>query len=436
MSGIFPNAWYIARREYLVRVRSRAFVIMTAILALVGLGLALAPVGFRMLGADRPQRLGIIISAADPPPRTLALLGGSLNPPSASGQADGGTPRSANYELVPVTDPITARRDVQDGRLNGLLTIRRSSSGDLAFDYFGDSSPTSRSLAAVLAASQQLAISDRLTRAGVRDPSAIFTPVGFRVEPLDPNAGRRDTAASVAAYLLATVLVVLTFMAIMTYGNWVAGSVAEEKSSRVMELLITAASPRQLLAGKVIGTCAAGLTQYLAILGAALVGVILSGPLSRAIVGGSGASSPFAGITIPVLIVFGFFFLGGFVLYAAVYAALGSMVSRQEDVAQMVGPMTLVGVVGYFAAFTALSTPDSGWVHVLSFVPFFAPYFMPLRLVLSTVTPLEVVLSALLLVAGIVVVHSLAARIYSAGVLLYGQRPGIRAVWRAARVRR
>lgn len=436
MSGLFPNAWYIARREYLVRVRSRAFAIMTAVLALIALGLALAPVALRVLGADRPERVGVIIASPAAPSDPLALLDSGLNPPALPGQASSGTPSPAHYELVPLTDPAAGRRDVQNGRLSALLTIGRAASGDLRFDFFGDSGPGSRSLAAIRSAAQQLAISDRLARAGVRDPAAIFSPATFRAEPLDATAGSRDTAASFASYLLATWLVVLTFMAIMTYGNWVAGSVAEEKSSRVMELLITAANPRQLLAGKVLGTCAAGLTQYLAMLGAALLGVVLSGPISRALVGDSGSGSPFSAVSVAVLIVFGLFFLGGFILYAAVYGALGSMVSRQEDVQQMVGPMTLIGVAGYFAAFAALNTPDSGWVRVLSFVPFFAPYFMPLRLVLSTVSPGEVALSAMLLVAGIVVVHALAARIYSAGVLLYGQRPGIGAVWRAARVRR
>ena len=98
--------------------------------------------------------------------------------------------------------------------------------------------------------------------------------------------------------------------------------------------------------------------------------------------------------------------------------------------------MTLVGLVGYFAAFPALGTPDAPWVRAFSFVPFFAPYFMPLRMVVSTVAPWELALSLALLLVAIALTHALAARIYSAGVLLYGQRAGFRAVWRAARVRR
>jgi ABC-2 type transport system permease protein len=225
-------------------------------------------------------------------------------------------------------------------------------------------------------------------------------------------------------------------MAILTYGNWVAQSVAEEKSGRVMELLITAATPRQLLTGKVLGTGAAGLTQYLAMIVALVIGFAVNGPVSEIL--GVEGQLPF---TLPALeaswvIAFTAFFLLGFILYSTLYAAAGSMVSRIEDVQQAVGPLIYLAMAGYFVSFVAMNIPDEGWVKLASLVPFFSPYLMPARMLLSSVAPWEILLALVLLVGTLVLAIWLAARVYSAGVLLYGQRVGIRSVLRATRVSR
>jgi len=231
--------------------------------------------------------------------------------------------------------------------------------------------------------------------------------------------------------------VILTFMAILTYGNWVAQSVAEEKSGRVMELLITAASPRQLLTGKVLGAGGAGLTQYLAIVAAVVIGLAAQGPVSSAL-GVSGSSQPFQMPTLDPLtpLAFAAFFLLGFILYATLYAAAGSMVSRIEDVQQAVGPLIFLAMAGYFAAFAGLNDPNADWVRLLSLVPFFSPYLMPARMLLSSPAPAEILGAIALLAVTVVGAMWIASRIYSAGVLLYGQRVGIRSVLRATRVAR
>jgi ABC-2 type transport system permease protein len=118
------------------------------------------------------------------------------------------------------------------------------------------------------------------------------------------------------------------------------------------------------------------------------------------------------------------------------YAALGSTASRQEEVQNITGPMILVGVAGYLASFTALNVPDADWVRALSFVPFFSPYLIPIRMVLGRIEPWEIGVALILLLVGVSLALWVAARIYSAGVLLYGQRAGLRAVWRAVRVNR
>ena len=137
-----------------------------------------------------------------------------------------------------------------------------------------------------------------------------------------------------------------------------------------------------------------------------------------------------------MLLPFGIFFLAGFMLYATLYAALGSMANRQEEVQQVTGPMIFIGMIGYFAAFIGLNTPDAAWIQALSLVPFFSPYLLPARTILSSVAPWEWAVAAIAMAVFLVAALSIAARIYAAGVLLYGQRPSLRSMFRAVRVDR
>lgn len=438
-SDLFPNAYHVACREYLTRVRSRTFLVLTAGLALVGLGLALLPLGIRLVGGDRPTTVAVFVTAGDLTQDPVATLQSILT--SSSGTAGGQTtsqPSGPKFTVTATKDPATAKADVKADRLDGLLSIGRGPDGDLAFDYFSKASATSQSLLGIQQAAGRLAISDRLERAGVAegDRGRIFAPTTFTATPADPNASRREQDAYVPAYVLATVFVVLTFMSVQLYGNWVAASVAEEKSTRVMELLITAATPRQLLAGKVLGTGAAGLTQYGAILVAAGVGFLLQSTLTERIVGSGAGTAGATALTVPLLIGIGAFFITGFLLYAILYAAAGSLVSRQEDVQQMAGPLTLLGLGGYLTAFFALNIIDAPWVQFISFVPFLSSFIFPARMVLAAPAPWEYALSLALMLVAILGALALAARIYAAGVLLYGQRPTLRAVWRVTFGRR
>ncbi len=424
MRGLLPNAWHVARREYRQRVRSRTFVITTGLLAVIALGYVLLPVILRATGIDRPTQVAVLVApeVAGDPVTTL------------SGLLPAGAPK---IEITRVEDAAAARQ-VAAGELGGLLTISRAANGDLAFGYLTNGEPNDQATLFVRQGASALAIADRLERAGLTpaDRSNIFAPPDLTTSAASAAAGRREDRDFGAAFLLGYILVVLTFMAILTYGNWVAQSVAEEKSSRVMELLITAATPRQLLAGKVMGAGAAGLTQFLVVILAAVIG-LQAGPYLEQLLGGTpAASGQLPPLTVPLGLAFAAFFMGGFLLYATLYAAVGSMVSRQEDVQAAASPLMIVAMAGYFISFSALNAIDQGWVAALSIVPFFSPYLMPGRILLGTPAGWEIALSIVLLAVTILAALWVAARIYSAGVLLYGQRPGLRAVWRAARTAR
>lgn len=426
MSALLPNALHVARREYLVRVRSRTYVISTILLVIAVAAFTLLPTIFQAVGVgDDRQSIALDVQADDlpsDPAVTLRLL---------LGMAD-----AAETSVTTTDDAAAAAQAVRDGELDGLLTIRRGADGELAFEYLSAANPISETRLLVTQAALSLAVTDRLVRAGLSPAQSeeIFRPPVFTSTAADPDVpGAADYGA---AALLAYIVVILTFMAVLTYGNWVAQSVAEEKSNRVMELLITAATPRQLLTGKVVGTGAAGLTQYLATIAAFGLGVAAAGPVAGALGVEDGIGFPLPSLEAWMLPVFGTFFLLGFLLYSTLYAAAGSMVSRSEDVQQAVGPLIFLTVVGYFVSFAALNDPEAGWVAGLSLVPFFSPYLMPTRMLLTAVSAGEVLAAVAILAVTLVAAIWLASRIYSAGVLLYGQRAGVRTVLRAARVAR
>jgi ABC-2 type transport system permease protein len=442
MRDVFPNALHVARREYLFRVRGRAFKITTALLALAIVALTLVPTILGALGVADPPHVAVANEAGDIQPDPILTLQAALIAGADPGAAiDGETPDELPVDERPrvtaTDDPDAAAEAVRAGDLDGVLVISRDDEGALAFEYITSASPTSQTRALVQAAASSIAIADRLEREGVTpaQQQAVFATIPFEVTAADPSDAR-DPEDFAGGFILAYAVVILTFMAILTYGNWVAQSVAEEKSGRVMELLITAATPRQLLTGKVLGAGAAGLTQYVVIIAALVIGLLASGPAADAL--GASGDLPFSLPAIgPVTIVtFAAFFLLGFLLYATLYAAAGSMVSRIEDVQQAVGPLIFLAMGGYFAAFTGLNDPDAGWVQALSVVPFFSPYLMPARMLLTSPSTAEIGLAIALLVAAVIGAIWLASRIYSAGVLMYGQRVGLRTILRAARVAR
>ena len=237
--------------------------------------------------------------------------------------------------------------------------------------------------------------------------------------------------------MLAFGMTILIFMIIIMYGNWIAMSVVEEKSSRVMEVVLNAASPFQLLTGKVLGVGAVAFTQYAAVVLAGVVALLVQGPVADTILGTAGTATELPeGLTIGLLLFFGIYGVLGFLIYATLYAAAGSLVSRMEDINAAVMPMTLVSTGGYLiGVYAAMGLLDiqSGWVTALSQVPFVSPFMMIGRVASGAAEPWEIVLSIALLLASIVAALWIAARIYRAGVLLYGQRPGIRAIWRLVR---
>ena len=237
--------------------------------------------------------------------------------------------------------------------------------------------------------------------------------------------GQDQTQNFMHAYILMMVL----YITVLVYGQIVAQNVANEKSSRAMELLITSADPKNLIFGKVLGTGFAGITQMAII----LVWGILCVAINKDYLIDSNMFSMFTGFSAPMIIYTIIFFLLGFLLYAFLLGAMGSMASKLEDVGTLTMPVMIFLIIGFVVTISFMSSGniDSVVVKFLSYFPFTAPMAMFARIAMGTATTIQAIISIIILLISIVGVGYLAVAIYRIGILMYGKPPKFNEIVRA-----
>lgn len=240
------------------------------------------------------------------------------------------------------------------------------------------------------------------------------------------TSGRSEEEMTVA-FGLVYALLFLIYMSVISYGSSIATSITQEKSSRVMELLITSSAPVHQMFGKIFGVCLLGIVQIAVLVIVAFGNLML--PFNQDMI--AEMNLDLSSIPFELLIYFIIFYLGGFFIYAMVAAGIGSIVSRIEDVGQAIMPMMFLIMAGFFIAIFGLQSPDAPFIVAMSYVPFFAPLIMFLRIGLSNPAWWEIALSIGILIASIALLGWLAAKIYRTGVLLYGKRPSIKELRKA-----
>ncbi len=425
------NIVLVARREYVERVRSRAFVFSTLLLVGLAVVVALIPLGVRLLDKATVTRVGVVADDPALAARAVAVMDAALN---ANAEGDTGVRR---FDFEPRTDAGEAADDVRDGVLAGAVLIVRKPDNGLDFRVLttGALSPDRAQLLQIGAFG--VGILD--WTASQPASSQPFVLPSFSVADAGASASGDgtgltiDTAEYASRRIVGIVFVVLSFLTLVFYGLWVASGVVAEKASRVMELLISAATAPQLVVGKIGGIGLAGLTQVSLVLLPAVIALLLSGRLAQSMFGIADAAPSLGGLSPGLLAAFLVYFTLGFALYAALYAGAGSLLSRPEDLQIVALPLSIPAIMGYFPAVLALSGGAGPLIRFASYVPLWSPFVMMARLSVGSVEPWEVALSLGLLIATVPIVTWLSIRVYRAGVLLYGQPPTMRTFVRAVR---
>ncbi len=386
------SVWLVARREFTERARSRAYQLSTLITLLLVAALLVLPALF-----DSASTYTIGVSGATPDGLVAAVEQGAADPATV-----------VEVEEIDGRDAVTAAvedGDVDVGIIDGTTVVTGPDSpGELVTLVTGVAAAEALSRSAAELGIDQATLGELLATG----------PTVEEIEPDDDEELRN---------LLAFVATLVLFVSIVTYGQWVLQGVVEEKSSRVVEVILGAVRPRHLLAGKVVGIGALGLIQVVAIGVTGLIAVRFVDSVDL---------PPITLATVAVLL--GWFILG-FAFFASGYAVAGSLVSNTEDAQNAAFPLTLVMVAAYLIASSALGAgTETTVLRVLSIVPPFSPLVMPLRQVAGSAEPWEVALSVALMLLAIALMLRIGGRIYSGGLLRSGARAKVKDAFRGAEI--
>jgi ABC-2 type transport system permease protein len=398
--------------EFRRKVRSRAFIAGT-IAGIVSIAILVLAPG---LAARTLRTSSSSVVLAGPPAlraRALELL-------------------RRQYDVVDQRDalrlPVTAASLDADGKAAAAIVLAGEPHRLRIDVYARDLSQVGPGLAGTLAP-LQLSLATGADRAAV----ARMTQPDLRTHAIESRFG--DAGAAELAHGIAFALIFVLYLSIIITSQSVMASVAEEKTSRIAELLVATISPVRLLAGKIMAAGTLGLGQ-IAIWGA--VGLVLAPlGLSGLLPAAPGGAAPLATlpISLATLLVFLAFFVLGFVQFATIYAAAASLISRTEDLGSVATPVILPVVGAFFLAQYASVAPNAPVSIIASFVPFVAPFVMFTRSTVSSVPPLELALSLAINVAAALVCFNLAGKVYRVGLLMYGRLPSLGQIAAAIRSR-
>jgi ABC-2 type transport system permease protein len=411
----------IIKREYLQRVRTRAFVIGTLLTPVLLLVLSLLPVLIATRDSG-PRKIVVFDQTGDPD--LFNAISDRLKTEKTAGSIEltrFGVAQDEDLNLLKTKDDIDRLMkklgsDRIAGSNNGLLILRAGILDGTRPQYYSENSSDFITNAALTNAINSALIEGRLTRAGIKNVS--YSELMSQVELDVSKIGSEGvTKESEQTFAVALVMLFFIYITILMYGISTMRGVIEEKQSRIVEVVISSVKPFNMLMGKLIGIGLVGLTQYLiwvlAALGFTLLGVSVATRMNF--------SMP--SIPASLLIYFVVYFVLGYFLFATLYALVGSMVSSEEEAQQMQMPVTMLIVVPMMIFWLIVREPNSSLSTVISMIPFFAPTLMMMRIAIISPPLWQILLSMLLMIGAIIGVVWIASKIYRITILMYGKKP-------------
>ncbi len=426
--------WAVIKREYIERVRNKWFIVVTVFGPVFFAAIMVLPAYLSVRGIRDAKVGGIRIVDASGV-GLGARVAARLATPALQGAP---TPPAVPVDLVDPSALAAAESvlvaDVMAEKLTGFLVLEPSTLENGRARYAGRNASSIGESEQVEGALRNALLGYKLETAGIAEGLAQdITKLRARVTTeriTDKGRGGSGVASAIFGFVIAFLL----YMTIILYGQAILRGVLEEKTTRVAEVIVSSVKPDTLLAGKVIGVGAVGLTQYAVWI---LSGFLLYGQRAK-LLGAMGVQNVPATFAFPsieplMLVALILFFLLGYTFYASLFAAVGSMVGSQEEANQAAQPVMMLLVFSIIFVQPVMLNPTGQLAQVLSWMPFSAPIIMPLRMTATPVAPLEIaaVLLGLLLACGAVIWVS--ARIYRVGMLMYGKRPSLRELARWVR---
>jgi ABC-2 type transport system permease protein len=411
--------WLVVKREYITRVRTKGFVITTILIPAFLIGSVAFDAAVSASNLSQTLRLAIVDDGQGLAESVSTSLREDKLPDGKPAYEVMQTVGQANAGNIIRTDLET---EVQTGRLDGFLWIPTHISPENKVQFVTKSATVFTEMDGIEEAVGEAMVLRRLQGRGIstQDLGRLLHSADVKVIRLTRSGETEEKGQSL---IVAIVMVVVLYMALLVYGVRTMRSVQEEKTSRMMEVLLSSIQPLQLLAGKILGVAAVGLTQFLiwAVSAGLLAayGVTVARELRPSIAQYHIQVSP---ALLGFMLVY---FIGGYFLYSSIYATVGAMVSSEQDAQQLQMPVTMLLVIGFFLFQVVLQNPNSHTSIVLSIIPFWSPMLMLMRIGLQTPPAWQITLSLIVLALTIIIVVYVTARIYRVGVLMYGKRPSV-----------
>jgi ABC-2 type transport system permease protein len=431
----------VIKREYIQIVRTKGFIIGTVLGPVGMIALIVVPIIVSSVSVEKQETIGVV----DLTNEIFMELDKKLD--HKDYRLKDGFRRYVLEKFEPYTGTEELRHELRERVLKKELSayiyipedvleigardsaVRNSEPEEEKVEYVSEHTTDFEKLRAINRALNNVVIEKRLKREGL-DPQKVAQYIK-RVElqpiKITKKGEEKDTGGT---FMISYILALIIYMAIIIYGQVIMRGVIEEKSSRVVEVVLSSLRPFQLMMGKILGIGAVGLTQFSIW---TLFGIGASVYSTSFIPAGANFAMP----SIPphVFVYFVVFFILGYFLYGTLYAAIGSMVNSEKEAQQLVMPVTMFLIVPIMLMIFIIRAPNSPTAVFLSFIPFFAPILMFLRITVLLPPFGQIGASIVILILTILLMIWLTAKIYRVGILMYGKRPKLAEIVRWMRYR-
>jgi ABC-2 type transport system permease protein len=409
----------VMAREFMQRVRTRSFMIATIAAPVIMVGIIVVPawIGARDAMSERVivlvDRTGVLAEGVIP---RLEAVGYSVEVVE---------PGSTEYEGL--------RERLEAGDLQGAVYVGQETLERGTARWVGKDAPSVLRRLGIQEGVSRTALEVRLRGSG--EDEAVLALMGGGVLEVE-TFGEDDRVARITGMGAGFVGALFLYMVLMIYGSMVLRAVLEEKTGRIVEIIISSVRPWELMLGKVLGVGAVGLFQLVIWAAAGSLILTLGVPYLLAFLSMDAEFLTRVSDVTPGAGVLAFFvvcFLLGYFLYASLFAAVGAMCSSEEEAQQLQFPVVMLVVFPIVLLMPTLENPDASWAQAASLFPFFAPILMFGRVAVGAAASWEVALSVVLMLGALWVTAWIAGRIYRVGILMQGKRPTVPELWRWVR---
>ena len=406
----------VAKREYLERVKKKSFIIGTILGPLLMATMIVLPGLLFELSPETQEKVAVVDRTGGLFDDFERALGDTLKDGSRMFLLRRVEVGAAGFDETKKQLGYEVESDVIDG----YLVIPEEVSEEGKATFYGKRAGNLKAYERIERALSHTVIGKRLEAEGMDYDSISHMIKGVEVEALRLKKGEEKKGEFMLVYLTSFIFIMMLYMTILLWGVAVMRSIIEDKNSRVIEVLLSSLTSKDLMMGKILGVGGVGLTQYA--IWAGFAGILWTYAMSM---GGMGQYIHFTPMT---LVFFVIFYVLGFLFYATLFAMIGSVCNTDQEAQQLQTPVVLCLVFTLITPMAVLQSPDGMFATIVSMIPFFAPITMFLRINLLMPPAWQIALSIALLIAGIYVAGLIVAKVFRVGILMYGKRPDIREI--------